>query len=371
MALMGMLSDLSGQTSHSLHTVKQPCQGTSLPCHLGIVFLSGDKNDELGSAVATAFEECGCCVYKLLVDDPWPSGLKYVVVYGPFTPMAPLIARVRLEDNNPGLVIWYTEGTPPPTWPVWLLKIVAKCMCETDDFAIHSRFGRNIFRLPILSLVQRTGTRIRLFGQIQQLQAEGRLRLLAVISPHRLQFFKRSGIITTCVPIGYDPVFGRPMNLDRDIDVTFLGSTRDRRRRRIVQELQRQVSSLGIRFVIKDGTPENGYVWGEDRAKLLNRTKIMLNIMRQPWDCPTFRIVLAAPNGAMVLSESVRDTGPFVPGKHFATASLASMVDAIQFYLHHEDLRAKIATEAYDFVVNDLKMSTLARMILDELQANP
>ncbi len=60
----------------------------------------------------------------------------------------------------------------------------------------------------------------------------------------------------------------------------------------------------------------------QERTELLNRSKLVLNIMRQPWDDPVFRILLASANGATVLSEPVRDGGPFIAGRHFIAAPL-------------------------------------------------
>jgi len=167
--------------------------------------------------------------------------------------------------------------------------------------------------------------------------------------------------------MGYHPQFGEWFGgIERDIDVVFLGSTRDKRRHNIILELNDKLHSKGVNFVIKDGSPERGYVFGQERTLLLNRSKIMLNIMRQPWDDPVFRLLLAAPNGAMLLSEKLLTTsmGPFQPGEHFAMSNLENIVEAIEYYISNNEERSKIARNAFEFVTKELTMRNMARRIL-------
>jgi hypothetical protein len=164
--------------------------------------------------------------------------------------------------------------------------------------------------------------------------------------------------------MGYSPSFGHLTGAGRDIDVAFIGSTRDKRRGPLIAELTRQFADAGLNVVVKDGSPQRGYVFGSERTELLNRTKILLSIMRQPWDDPIFRLLLAAPNGAMVLSEPVRDGGPFVPGRHFAVAPLDRIVVAAKHYLRAEEERQAIASAAHQLVTNELTMVAMARRFL-------
>jgi hypothetical protein len=97
------------------------------------------------------------------------------------------------------------------------------------------------------------------------------------------------------VPFGYHPSFGEPLGLERDIDVVFLGSLRDRRRSRIVGSLQAELKRRNIGLLIKDGSRERGYAYGDERTRLLNRSRIMLSIMRQPWDDLLFRVCWQLP----------------------------------------------------------------------------
>ncbi len=75
-------------------------------------------------------------------------------------------------------------------------------------------------------------------------------------------------------------------------------------------------------------------------------------------------MLLAAPNGALLLSEPVSDSGPFVAGRHFAVARVEDMLGAVQHYLQHEDERSAIARSAQALVTQELTMAAMARRFL-------
>jgi hypothetical protein len=174
--------------------------------------------------------------------------------------------------------------------------------------------------------------------------------------------------------MGYHPNFGeRLSSQSRDIDVVFLGSTRDKRRKALIAELHEQLARRNIHLVIKDGSRQHGHVFGRERTLLLNRAKIMLSIMRQPWDDPVFRMLLAAPNGAMLLSENLLPTsmGPFLPGVHLAMTDLSNMADSIEYYLSHDQERQAIADQAYSFVTGELTMTKMAQRLITAMGYSP
>lgn len=88
----------------------------------------------------------------------------------------------------------------------------------------------------------------------------------------------------------------------------------------------------------------------------------MLNIMRQPWDDSVARLLLAAPNRAMLLSEMLVPTahGPYYPGRHFAEADLDELPDRIGYFLEHELERQELADEAFECVTREWTMERVA-----------
>lgn len=273
------------------------------------------------------------------------------------------IANLQEKDCQK-LLVWFTEQTPSHHWPKWFLE----GMAHVTRRAAQLSFSHPVRDVAMARSWLLKGTRVRLLGEMCYLHTRGILKLMSVFTLSNKRFFDAFGLPTSVVPMGFDQRFGRFMNIHRDIDVVFIGSTKDSRRSRIITDLKSKLDYVGINFVIKYGSPKRGHVFGEQRVALLNRTKIMLNIMRQPWDDPVFRILLAAPNGAFVLSEKVEDAGPFVPTEHFAMTDLTNMVEAIRYYLDHNAERQVIADCAREFVTCELTMTNMVGKLLEELR---
>ena len=329
----------------------------------------GGLSDGVGNAVADGFRASGCGAVPLLSNREWPGRLDLIVIPGPMQPLTSLIARFGRVQGLPPVAVWFTEQTPNPMWSPAFVARVADLRWGLDWCAGSRIAARVPLGSQLLAGLSGKAGRLRLLGELRFLLKSSRLSLLAVFTGSNARFLYKFGLSSVRVPMGYHPSFGRLLGKDRDIDVVFLGSTRDRRRRRLIRGLSGRMNELGIRFVIRDGSPEHGSAHGEERVNLLNSAKIMLSIMRQPWDDPVFRILLAAPNGAMVLSEQVCDAGPFKPGEHFAAARLDDLVEAIRYYLANDSARREIANTAYDFVTRHLTMEQMASGLLSEFEA--
>lgn len=325
---------------------------------------------EIDSAIAEGLAVHGCQTYMLLPESTWDfAGYDILLTYGPMQPLLRTISRLKEFPHVPPLVVWFTEQIPWPGWPDPLLRLIARARYTWQIWLANPWFASLLGRSPGIATILSRGGRLRALGEMLALHRAGLLRLICVFTATSQDFFQRFNLPTALVPMGWAPPFGYPLSLTRDIDVVFLGSMRDRRRKRIIARLEKELSARGISFIIKDGSPQRGFAFGQERAILLNRTKIMLNIMRQPWDDPVFRLLLAAPNGAMVLSESLcpGSTGPFEAGRHFAMSDLKTMVDKISYYLQQEDDRRRIADCAFHYVTEELTMGNMVQRILKVL----
>jgi hypothetical protein len=293
-----------------------------------------------------------------------------IISYGPMQSIVEIVLRLGTMDHVPPMVMWYTEPPPSPNIPRILVHALARVRYSVEA-AFHSY--RAVHQLlnhkPLSPVVTRLG-RFRALGELLALHQSGFLKLVCVFTYTSLDLLRSYALPVTEIPMGYHPTFGRRLDIARDIDVVFLGSTRDRRRQRLVSNLEVSLSKMGVSFVIKDGSPTRGYVFGEERTVLLNRAKILINIMRQPWDDPVFRLLLAAPNGATFLSEEVRSssTGPFRPGEHLITVCVDDLAEAIAYYINRPREREEIAWNAYDFVTSQLTMERVTRKLLQKLE---
>lgn len=334
------------------------------PRSLRIAVVAPGQLGEVGTGVAEALDANGHRVFPVNSGSDWPVTVDLVVSFGPMAAMDDMLRHLKLIPEVVPVIFWYTEPLPSPSWPNRTIAASA---------GLH-RVWRSSWRLLRRAGIDRAealaqvGGRLRACSEMRELNRRGNLQLLAVFTRRHEQLFRAWDLPAVTIPMGYCPSFGHLMDLERDIDVAFVGSTRDKRRGPLVADLTRQLTAAGLRVVIKDGSPQHGYAFGAERTELLNRTKILLSIMRQPWDDPVFRTLLAAPNGAMVLSEPVRDSGPFVPGQHFITTSLEQMVVTAKHYVQAEEERRSITQAAHQFVTRELTMVAMAERLLQAWQ---
>ena len=151
--------------------------------------------------------------------------------------------------------------------------------------------------------------------------------------------------------------------------MVFLGTTVDRRRRTLVARLEAEFARHAVSVQIHDGSPQRGFCFDEARTLLLNRAKILLNIMRQPWDDPVHRMLLAAANGALLLSEPLApdSVGPFAVGEHLVTAEIVDLGAAVSYYASHPVERERIARQAFELVTGELTIERMCARLLDTL----
>jgi hypothetical protein len=240
--------------------------------------------------------------------------------------------------RRPPVLVWHSEPLPPPhaaglPRPRLHLREIAKIVLRdaraTDVYS-------NYFRL-------------------RQLARHGLPDVLIVSTGGRREFLAEHGIDACFVPLGYQPGDGHDMGLPRDIEVLFLGSRDVPRRRRLLNQFRRS----GVEVVARGNwfDPAN---WGEARARLLNRTKILLNLARYPGELSGRRLILGLANKALVISEPIYNPAPYAAGTHYVSAAIEDIPQAIRYYLAHEDERQRIAAEGHRLVTQEI---TLARSV--------
>jgi hypothetical protein len=280
------------------------------------------------------------------------------------------------RSTRPGLIDWIddSDATVPPSAllllqgsPNWYPRICARLertRTEERPFVVvwHSEPlpSPRVSRLPSQRLHLRELAKIALrdpratdpytnLTRLERLARHGLPDLLAVSTRERQVTLEERGIDAELVPLGYYPALGRDLGLERDLDVLFLGALDVPRRKRALRRLRR----LGVELVEK-GDWSDASLFGEPRVELLNRTKILLNLARQPGQLSGLRMILGMANGALVVSEPIWLADPYVPGQHFVQAPLDELPDLIRYYLEHEDERLTITERARRFVTTEL-----------------
>jgi hypothetical protein len=247
------------------------------------------------------------------------------------------LRRLRSTEKaeRPVVAVMYTEPLPAPKasgLPRWsglnkaeIAKILLRDWRRTDIYS-NARTLRSLMRDGIIDELFVLG------GEQEEYAAEQGYRA------HRYDY-------------GYHPNFGNLMGLERDIDVLFIGETRQRRRKKFLKKLR----DAGIDVMVRGSWHKTeGALWGEERTRVLNRTKIVVHLQRYPGKVASKRYVLAMANGALVVSEPSYRPDPFIEGVHFVSASIDEMPQVIRRYLSDTSERERITTVAHRFVTTEL-----------------
>ena len=254
------------------------------------------------------------------------------------------LARVAALEpgERPCVVVWHTEALPMPSafgLPSERLtaREIAKILLRDrriNDHYSNARYFRHLDGLHITTAV-------------------------AVANRAYQAYLAQEGIGSEFVPVGYHSSYGHLLELEREIDVLFLGEYRVRRRRRILRRLERE----GVVVVrLGDQSLAKGY-WGDKRTELLNRTKILLHIPRYEGHLSD-RLLMGMATGALVVSEPLPLPDPFEPGVHYVECSVDDMASTIRRFLADDELRRRITDAAFRFISRELPMErTYARLL--------
>lgn len=179
--------------------------------------------------------------------------------------------------------------------------------------------------------------------------------------PSRADSLGAYGVKAGALPVCALPGYGRDLGTtERDLDVLFIGRVNSRRKS-LLPTLKAELEARGRSVRIEDDCR------GEERTRLLNRTRIVINIHKFPWDFPGMRLLMAGLCGALVVSETAPDMRPFSPGVDFAPTSLDRMVDTVLYYLDHEEDRREMASNARRLMTGLLAPENFRARLVAEL----
>ncbi len=134
--------------------------------------------------------------------------------------------------------------------------------------------------------------------------------------------------------------------LERDLDIVFVGTVERKFRRKRSEILERVARNYRLDIF---GASEAERLSAEQMAKVFSRAKIVLNesILQEL----NFRFFEALPCGAMLLTEEIGEnlSAVFAPGKHLAVYNQDNLEEVVQFYLEHSEKRAEIARAGKEF----------------------
>lgn len=254
------------------------------------------------------------------------------------------MARIRglPPEQRPFVIVWWSEPLPFPKGSGFRLSPPTV-----------REIGKIVLRDRRISDAYSNGRHMRRLGE------EGIVDLLAVATRSYQAFLAQYGIDSELIPVGYHHTHGHLLDLERDIDVLFLGDLRVGRRKRIMRRLERD--GLEVHTI---GSYSDPKYWTDGRTEILNRAKISLNLPRHSGLMAESRWPPSMATGALLLSEPVCLPDPYVPGEHYVEAPVSQMAETARRYLEDEEERRRITDAAHAFMTKELTLErSFAKML--------
>ena len=163
----------------------------------------------------------------------------------------------------------------------------------------------------------------------------------------------------------------------RDIDVVFLGGATDRPAAalaRLAPVLWDRRSELRMFTFSRPLTgDEPGIVFGDEKYRLLARSKVLVNLHRSDEsDADGYfewaRMVEAMANGCVVVTEASLGHEPLIAGEHFVETALDDLPTAVLGVLDDDERRRRIAAAAHRVVMEDLAFGPAVADLLDLIE---
>jgi glycosyltransferase involved in cell wall biosynthesis len=295
--------------------------------------------------VVEAFGELGFDAAAVAQDDFVASPDRIAFLGGNARWHEPVLDRIRVvpRSERPLVAVWHTEPLPLP---------------QASGLRTARLTARELAKIILRDRrINDARSNARLMHRVDE---EGIVDLVTVSEKSFQAFLADEGIATEHIPLGYQKGHGHLLNLERDIDVLFLGDPHVRRRKRILQRLERE----GMRVQAVGDYSDPRY-WGDARTQLLNRTKILLNLSRHPGLQNDVRLMIGMATGALVVSEPIYLPDPYVPGVHYVEAPLDELAETMQRYLDDQQVREEMTAAAHAFVTEELTMKNCFARLLE------
>lgn len=326
----------------------------------------------MGPALVASLRQLGCAVteryrHKLRPGERFSRhDCDVVFAHGPHNGSV-LEAAATVDfgtTDRPLFVWWLLENLPASSTSPWLLRWLAAGRLAAD------RMVRAWTGTPIAATTGRArhlfeaGHRVRNWGEARHLHVTRRIDGFYVDSAVATEILARDGVPAVHLPFGGHETFGRDLGLVRDIDVIFLGQPGSRRRLHYLNQTVARLARLGIAVQIVDG--RHGYLDGDARIRLLNRCKVVLNIMKEPEDSVGLRFLMAAANKALVVSEPSRALTLLKAGDHYVEVDVDGLADAAAEYVRNDTARTAIVDRAYDHLRGPGYLNHMVGRVLDD-----
>lgn len=316
------------------------------------------------------FSDLGCRSVLVRRDDPKALEADLLVMFGNvsrFAAYPKLLSRPK--ESRPKTVLWDCDPLPPgsfgglsESYSALVRLLPARSLLRGSiRRIIDSMLKKEMAALPP---EHRTVDRRQFYSMVdrylwfKRCYSPDWCDYVFANTPGKCRFLDSVGIRCHYAPLGYHENWGVDLGINRDIDALYIGRMKSSLRRDVIRRTRKELAAAGVELV----TVVRGF-YGEQRTKLLNRTRIVIDVLQAPWDMPIMRFLIGMGCGALVVSNWTGDPTPFERG-HFVQAETRNLAGAVLHYLEHEDQRARIVDSAYRFVTQELTLpKTLAHIL--------
>jgi hypothetical protein len=330
-------------------------------------------SDGISEAIGLELAGLGYHVSPFMAGAPLPPA-ELVLTFAPHGAWWPIAQQVGAlpPGRRPTLIHWGTEGFPDPRTPWPLIAALGRARSWSDALAgSPAAWQRRLAHTPPLRAFNRRLFRFRYVGDNLRAFEHGWLTALADVSEWYARLYRAQGYPARFVPWGTAPTWHADLGLERDIDVLWMGKRRNDRRSDLIDRVRRELEAHGVKMYVADGV-ERPFIFGEERTRLLNRTKLTLNVRTRWFNSGfTFRFHTVAGNRCVVVSEPfLTHVSRYRAGEHYAEAPPEQLAEKILHLLAHEDERRAIAERAYQLVTTEMTLGESVKQLL-ALAPNP
>lgn len=280
----------------------------------------------------------------------------FVLAHGQNVFFAELVDAIGTELDGLGVPWTVTHGAFPPAEADTAYVLLP----PHEWYALERRLGdpdASLFPRTVFLCAEQPGTT----HFDDNVNLSERAAGVLDINRHSVREFARRGVEAEHFQLGWSARWEVPPADDRDVDLLFMGCATPRR--------MTHLASYGSlmwrwrsRLVISDNGRPNvigspGFVGGEEKLKLLARSKVLLNLHQS--ELPYFewlRAIEAIANRCLLVSEHSSDVAPLVPGEHLVLGRPETLGILAQRMIEDDEARQRIADAAYAHVREELPL---------------
>jgi len=325
------------------------------------------EEDGLADVICDELNALGYSACIVHHDSAISEDIDIVLTFGPYGDYLHTIQHISSKpyDISPIFAHWNTEGMPDPRLPWSVVNAGGAWRSWIGRFGQrHNGFIGSLARKVTAPWENRI-LRFRYVGDYHYAFQNDLLHVFSDSSAIYADWHRQHGLPTVVAPWGSTRRWYADLDLERDIDVLWIGQRGSKRRSRLLDSVRQELRQKGVDVHVIDNE-ENPFVYGKERTRIFNRAKITLNLTRTWFDDNFSRFAMALPNRSLIVSEPMLPHCPqYEEGVHFISAPIQELPEVILYYLNNEAERLHIVENAYRLSTKKLTLRNSIAAIMD------